>query len=220
MKFAETMNGSARCAFRREDANDAEFRVLNKRHERTNGDALLEMARDVVGSRLIANAAVAGIVLWARYRVAGGSLALGVLAASVLYLRRLYDPIDRLACLKRQPAPRRPRWRRSRALAGPDAVRAGAGQPRRLPALASAQPGREVVFEDVLFAYRTGGEVLPTFSLTIPAVRWPWSARRARASRRSPSCWPASTTPTGRPGPARRRRPARACPCPNCGAGW
>ncbi|MFF3144671.1 ABC transporter ATP-binding protein, partial [Streptomyces sp. NPDC057927] len=50
VKFAETMNGIRPVrAFRREDANDAEFRVLNKRHERTNGDALLEMARYVVG---------------------------------------------------------------------------------------------------------------------------------------------------------------------------
>ena len=54
------------------------------------------MARYVVGSRLVANTAVAGIVLWGAYRVAGGTLALGVLAAAVLYLRRLYDPIDRL----------------------------------------------------------------------------------------------------------------------------
>ena len=36
------------------------------------------------------------MVLWGAYRVADGSLALGVLAAFVLYLRRLYDPIDRL----------------------------------------------------------------------------------------------------------------------------
>ena len=70
--------------------------MLNRRHEKTNGDAMLEMARYVVGSRLVANTAVAGIVLWGAYRVASGSLELGVLAASVLYLRRLYDPIDRL----------------------------------------------------------------------------------------------------------------------------
>ncbi|NEE06246.1 ABC transporter ATP-binding protein, partial [Streptomyces sp. SID7499] len=72
------------------------FTTLNTRHERANGDAILEMARYVIGSRLIANTAVAGMVLWGAYRVADGTLALGVLAAAVLYLRRLYDPIDRL----------------------------------------------------------------------------------------------------------------------------
>src|SRR5690606_39892523 len=71
-------------------------RVLNRPHERTNGDALLEMARYVVGSRVTANTTVALVVLWGAYRVAEGTLALGVLAAAVLYLRRLYDPIDRL----------------------------------------------------------------------------------------------------------------------------
>lgn len=41
--------------------------------------------------------------------------------------------------------------------------------PKQLPALASEHPGREVVFDGVRFAYRTGGEVLPTFDLTVPA---------------------------------------------------
>ena len=51
VKFVETMNGIRPVrAFRREAANDADFHVLNTRHERTNGDALLEMARYVVGS--------------------------------------------------------------------------------------------------------------------------------------------------------------------------
>ncbi|MCX4421330.1 ABC transporter ATP-binding protein [Streptomyces mirabilis] len=170
VKFAETMNGIRPVrAFRREDANDAEFRVLNKRHERTNGDALLEMARYVVGSRLVANTAVAGIVLWGAYRVAGGSLALGVLAASVLYLRRLYDPIDRLGMFLNAYQSAAASLEKIAGLLAQTPSVPEPAEPRRLPALASAQPGREVVFEDVRFAYRTGGEVLPTFSLTIPA---------------------------------------------------
>ncbi|MFJ8023478.1 ABC transporter ATP-binding protein [Streptomyces sp. NPDC096311] len=170
VKFAETMNGIRPVrAFRREDANDAEFRVLNKRHERTNGDALLEMARYVVGSRLVANTAVAGIVLWGAYRVAGGSLALGVLAASVLYLRRLYDPIDRLGMFLNAYQSAAASLEKIAGLLAQTPSVPEPAEPKRLPALASAQPGREVVFEDVRFAYRTGGEVLPTFSLTLPA---------------------------------------------------
>ncbi|MER7689383.1 ABC transporter ATP-binding protein [Streptomyces sp. NPDC097610] len=170
VKFAETMNGIRPVrAFRREDANDAEFRVLNKRHERTNGDALLEMARYVVGSRLVANTAVAGIVLWGAYRVAGGSLALGVLAASVLYLRRLYDPIDRLGMFLNAYQSAAASLEKIAGLLAQTPSVPEPAEPKRLPALASAQPGREVVFEDVRFAYRTGGEVLPSFSLTLPA---------------------------------------------------
>lgn len=172
VKFAETMNGIRPVrAFRREDVNDADFRVLNQRHERTNGDALLEMARYVVGSRLVANAAVAGIVLWGAYRVAAGSLALGVLAAAVLYLRRLYDPIDRLGMFLNSYQSAAASLEK---IAGLLAQTPSVPEPavaRRLPALASEQPGREVVFADVRFAYRTGGEVLPAFSLTLPAGR-------------------------------------------------
>ncbi|MFF9621294.1 ABC transporter ATP-binding protein [Streptomyces griseosporeus] len=170
VKFVETMNGIRPVrAFRREAANDAEFRVLNRRHERSNGDALLEMARYVVGSRLVANTAVALIVLWGAYRVADGSLELGVLAAAVLYLRRLYDPIDRLGMFLNS-------WQSAAAslekIAGLLAQTPSVPEPsapRELPPLQGDMPGREVVFDGVRFAYRTGGEVLPRFDLTLPA---------------------------------------------------
>nr|MDT0523101.1 ATP-binding cassette domain-containing protein [Streptomyces sp. DSM 41633] len=44
-----------------------------------------------------------------------------------------------------------------------------AAEPKELPARTGDHPGREVVFDGVRFAYRTGGEVLPTFGLRIPA---------------------------------------------------
>ncbi|NJQ03060.1 ABC transporter ATP-binding protein [Streptomyces sp. PLAI1-29] len=170
VKFAETMNGIRPVqAFRREAANEAEFRTLNRRHERVNGDAILEMARYVVSSRLVANTVVAAIVLWGAYRVATGGLALGVLAASVLYLRRLYDPIDRLGMFLNS-------YQSAAAsllkIAGLLAQRPSVPEPERpreLPARPEGHPGREVVFEDVRFSYRGGGEVLPPFGLTLAA---------------------------------------------------
>ncbi|MFD5585633.1 ABC transporter ATP-binding protein [Streptomyces sp. NPDC127063] len=170
VKFVETMNGIRPVrAFRREAANDAEFRVLNRRHERTNGDALLEMARYVVGSRLVANTAVAGIVLWGAYRVAGGSLELGVLAAAVLYLRRLYDPIDRLGMFLNSYQSAAASLEKIAGLLAQTPTVPEPERPRELPPLAGEHPGREVVFDGVRFAYRTGGEVLPRFDLTLPA---------------------------------------------------
>ncbi|MCX4988328.1 MULTISPECIES: ABC transporter ATP-binding protein [unclassified Streptomyces] len=170
VKFAETMNGIRPVrAFRREAANEADFRVLNRRHEKTNGDALLEMARYVVGSRLVANTAVAGMVLWGSYRVASGSLALGVLAAAVLYLRRLYDPIDRLGMFLNSYQSAAASLEKIAGLLAQTPSVPEPSVPRRLPALASEHPGREVVFDEVRFTYRTGGEVLPAFSLTLPA---------------------------------------------------
>ncbi|CAM5725284.1 ABC transporter ATP-binding protein [Streptomyces fumanus] len=170
VKFVETMNGIRPVrAFRREAANDAGFAVLNRRHERTNGDALLEMARYVTGSRLVANTAVAGIVLWGAQRVADGTLALGVLAAAVLYLRRLYDPIDRLGMFLNSYQSAAASLEKIAGLLAQTPSVPEPAAPKELPPTASEHPGREVVFEGVSFAYRTGGEVLPRFDLTIPA---------------------------------------------------
>ncbi|MFJ8093922.1 ABC transporter ATP-binding protein [Streptomyces griseofuscus] len=170
VKFVETMNGIRPVrAFRRESANDTAFAELNRAHERANGDSLLEMARYVVGSRLVANTAVAGIVLWGAYRVADGSLELGVLAAAVLYLRRLYDPIDRLGMFLNSYQSAAASLEKiagllARTPSVPEPV-----TPGELPPSRAGFPGREVRFDKVRFAYRTGGEVLPRFDLTLPA---------------------------------------------------
>ncbi|MEV2217160.1 ABC transporter ATP-binding protein [Streptomyces sp. NPDC050997] len=170
VKFVETMNGIRPVrAFRREAANDADFAVLNKRHERINGSALLEMARYVVSSRLVANTAVALIVLWGAQRVADGSLELGVLAAAVLYLRRLYDPIDRLGMFLNSYQSAAASLEKIAGLLAQTPTVPEPSVPRELPSPRSDLPGREVVFDGVRFAYRTGGEVLPSFGLTLPA---------------------------------------------------
>ncbi|TJZ46088.1 ABC transporter ATP-binding protein [Streptomyces piniterrae] len=170
VKFTETINGIRPVqAFRRERPNDAAFARLNHDHERVNGTATLEMARYVVSSRLVANFAVAAIVLWGAYRVASGGLALGVLAAAALYLRRLYDPIDRLGMFLNSYQSAAASLEK---IAGLLAQRPGvpeSAEPVALPAVAAGRPGREVEFRGVRFAYRTGGEVLPRFDLTLAA---------------------------------------------------
>ncbi|MCQ4044972.1 ABC transporter ATP-binding protein [Streptantibioticus rubrisoli] len=170
VRFTETMNGIRPVqAFRRERANDERFVELNRVHERANGDAILEMGRFNVLSWLIANTSVALVVLWGAYRVAAGSLELGVLAAFVLYLRRLYAPIDPLGMFLNS-------WQAAAAslekIAGLLAQRPSVPEPatpRELPAKRGDRPGRAVAFEGVRFAYRTGGEVLPRFDLAVPA---------------------------------------------------
>ncbi|MER5601930.1 ABC transporter ATP-binding protein [Streptomyces sp. NPDC002265] len=170
VKFVETMNGIRPVrSFRRESANDAEFGVLNRRHERTNGDALLEMARYVVGSRLVSSTALALTVLWGAWRVADDSLALGVLAAAVLYLRRLYDPIDRLGMFLNSYQSAAASLEKIAGLLAQTPSVPEAVKPRELPAREGDHPGRTAVFDGVRFAYRTGGEILPRFDLTLPA---------------------------------------------------
>ncbi|MDI5962739.1 ABC transporter ATP-binding protein [Streptomyces sp. SL13] len=170
VRFSETMNGIRPVqAFRREESNDEEFAALNRVHRTSNGDAILEMGRFTVSSWLIANTSLALVVLWGAYRVASGSLELGVLAAFVLYLRRLYEPIDPLGMFLNS-------WQSAAAslekIAGllaqiPSVPEPAA--PRTLPQRASGRPGRAVEFAGVRFAYRTGGEVLPRFDLALPA---------------------------------------------------
>src|SRR5690606_13358749 len=143
--------------------------ILNRRHERTNGDALLEVARYVVGSRVTANTTVALVVLWGAYRVAEGTLALGVLAAAVLYLRRLYDPIDRLGMFLNAYQSAAASLEKIAGLLAQTPSVPEPAAPRELPVRRSGHPGRDVVFDGVRFAYRTGGEVLPRFDLTLPA---------------------------------------------------
>ncbi|MGW7004382.1 ABC transporter ATP-binding protein, partial [Streptomyces sp. NPDC054933] len=170
VRFTETMNGIRPVqAFRRERANDAAFAELNRTHESANGDAILEMGRFNVTSWLIANTSVALVVLWGGYRVASGSLELGVLAAFVLYLRRLYAPIDPLGMFLNS-------WQSAAAslekIAGLLSQRPSVPEPARPRALSvqsGDRPGRAVAFEGVRFGYRTGGEVLPPFDLAIPA---------------------------------------------------
>ncbi|MFC0599388.1 ABC transporter ATP-binding protein [Streptomyces palmae] len=170
VKFTETMNGIRPVqAFRRERVNEAHFDELNARHAEVNGDSLLEMARYVVGSRLVANTALAAIVLWGSYRVADDALELGVLAAATLYLRRLYDPIDRLGMFLNSYQSAAASLEKIAGLLAQRPSVPEPAEPRPLPERRGGGPGREVVFEGVNFAYRTGGEVLPRFDLTLSA---------------------------------------------------
>ncbi|MFE2230539.1 ABC transporter ATP-binding protein [Streptomyces kronopolitis] len=170
VKFTETLNGIRPVqAFRRERANDDAFARLNAQHERINGDTLLELARYVVRSRLVANVALAAIVLWGAARVAAESLPLGVLAAAVLYLRRLYDPIDRLGMFLNSYESAAASLHKIAGLLAQRPSVPEPAAPAALPPVADGRPGREVTFQGVEFGYRTGGEVLPRFDLTLAA---------------------------------------------------
>lgn len=169
VKFAETMNGIRPVkSFRREGANNARFAELNGEHRRVNGDSILEMARYVVLSRFTANVVVAAIVLWGAYRVADQTLALGVLAAAALYIRRLYDPIDRLGMFLNSYQSAAASLEKIAGLLAQEPSVPEPAEPRELPARETGLPGRGVVFEKVSFGYRTGSEVLPRFDLTLP----------------------------------------------------
>ncbi|MGH3936083.1 MAG: ABC transporter ATP-binding protein, partial [Pseudonocardiaceae bacterium] len=98
VQFVETMNGiRAVQAFRREQRNTSIMNELNGRFADADTEAFSLIARFTSTMQLVGSASIAVILLLGGLRVLDGTLALGVLAAFVLYLGRFYDPLDELA---------------------------------------------------------------------------------------------------------------------------
>jgi ATP-binding cassette subfamily B protein len=96
--FVETMNGMrAVQAFRRERRNEQIMDDLNNRYRTANREAIGVLGWYTSVVRLIGNLTLALVLAVGAWRVAGGSLELGVLAAITLYIRRFYDPLDEFA---------------------------------------------------------------------------------------------------------------------------
>ncbi|WP_033214786.1 ABC transporter ATP-binding protein [Kitasatospora phosalacinea] len=170
VRFTETMNGIRPVqAFRREAANDEAFGAVNRQSATATADGLLEMARYVFLSRLTANAWITGVVVLGAFLVTDGSLELGVLTAFVLYLRRLYDPIDQLAMFLNSYQSAAAALEKISGLLAHEPSVPEPAEPAELPA--AAGKGREVVFRAAAFGYADGEQVLPPFDLRLPAGR-------------------------------------------------
>jgi ATP-binding cassette, subfamily B, bacterial len=98
VQFTETLNGiRAVVAFRREGRNEEIFGGFNEENALANGDGLVEIARYTPALRLVGNISLAVVMVLGAFRVLDGGMELGVLAAFLLYVRRMYDPLDELA---------------------------------------------------------------------------------------------------------------------------
>jgi ATP-binding cassette subfamily B protein len=169
-RTAETVSGiRAVQALRQERPNDVAFAALNTDHEHLNGAAGLEMARYVTASRLVANIAVAALMVWSAYRVAGGGLELGVFAAIVLTLRRLYDEPLKLGGVLDAYQSASASLRAIAGVLAQQPTVTEPAHPARLPDRPPGTLGRAVRFEQVGFSYGTGPAVLPCVDLTIGA---------------------------------------------------
>ncbi|MEY9935825.1 ABC transporter ATP-binding protein [Streptacidiphilus sp. MAP5-3] len=173
VRFTETMNGIRPVqAFRREAANEQAFGIANADYADANAGGLLSMAKFVATSRATANIWITGVVVWGAYLVAHGELQLGVLAAFVLYLRRLFDPIDQVGMFLNSYQSASAALEKIAGLLAHEPSVPEPAEPAELPELAGEKEGvrgRTVDFDGVSFAYRTGREVLPRFDLRVPA---------------------------------------------------
>jgi ATP-binding cassette subfamily B protein len=164
--FVETMNGMrAVQAFRREPRNEQIMDGLNGSFQEANRVALSVVARFTSTVRLVGNVSLALILGIGAVRVANGGLAIGVLAAFTLYLRRFYDPLDDLAMFANAYTAA------SAALEKISGVLQEApGVPDPVDPVPLAHPRGELRFADVQFRYSPDTPVvLPSLDLRIPA---------------------------------------------------
>ena len=166
VQFTETMNGlRAVISFRRESRNRAIFGSLNDQNAHANGDALIALGIYTPAVRLFGNLSLVGTMVLGAVQVIDGTLAVGVLAAFLLYLRRLYDPLDELAMFY-------------------NAYQAAIGALEKISGLIEETPGvpepadprppsspiaGEIRFAGVEFAYTPELPVLAPLDLVIPA---------------------------------------------------
>lgn len=98
VQFTETMNGlRAVVSFRRESRNREIFGALNDQNADANGDALVALGIYTPAVRLFGNLSLVATMVLGAIQVIDGALEVGVLAAFLLYVRRMYDPLDELA---------------------------------------------------------------------------------------------------------------------------
>jgi ABC-type multidrug transport system fused ATPase/permease subunit len=169
VQFVETMNGMrAVQAFRRESRNESIIGELNNKYRDAHKHAFTLFATFTMSVRLVGNLSLAIVLAIGAWRVAGGDLELGVLAAFTLYLRRFYDPLDHLAMFANSYAAANAALEKISGLLEEQPEVNEPRQPVPLPARRGG--GRAVGFHQVSFRY--GGEgpiVLPGLNLEIPA---------------------------------------------------
>jgi ATP-binding cassette subfamily B protein len=113
---------------------------------------------------MIGNISVAIILLWGGVRVLEGTLGLGVLIAAILYARRFYDPMEDLAMFYNSYQSANSALEK---ISGVLEERPSVPETTKPVALPNAKG--ELVFDKVGFHYSNGVEVIPEFSLNVPA---------------------------------------------------
>ena len=165
VQFVETMTGiRAVKAFRKEKRNESEFAELTEDYRSTNEKVIKLFGVFDPGLVLIGNVALGAVLLVGGLRVAGGSVAIGVLLASLLYTRQFFAPAQEMAMFY-------------------NSYQSAAAALEKISGVLEEQPSvpdpanptdlwhakGTVQFDGVQFAYNEGTVVLPKFDLHIPA---------------------------------------------------
>ncbi|WP_395728276.1 ABC transporter ATP-binding protein [Nakamurella sp.] len=166
VQFTETMNGlRAVVSFRRESRNAAIFAAVNDQNADANGDALVALGIYTPTVRLLGNLSLVATMVLGAVQVIDGTLAIGVLAAFLLYVRRMYDPLDELAMFYNAYQGAIAALEKISGLLEETPGVPEPADPRPLPSPTTG----EIRFAGVEFAYTPRVPVLSPLDLVIPA---------------------------------------------------
>ncbi|MCX7523317.1 ABC transporter ATP-binding protein [Microbacterium sp. STN6] len=165
VQFVETMTGiRAVKAFRKEKRNEKEFGDLVEDYRDVNNRTIQLFGIFDPGLVMIGNVTVGIVLLIGGFRVADGQLAVGALLAALLYTRRFFDPMEEMAMFYNSY---------QSAAAALEKISGVLEEAPSVPDPAHPvdlwEAHGHVRFDDVRFAYKKDREILPDFTLDIPA---------------------------------------------------
>lgn len=163
--FVETMTGiRAVKAFRKEARNQDKYADLVEDYRAVNAKVIQLFGIFDPGLIMIGRVTAAAVLLFGGIRVINGELGIGVMVAAILYVSSFYDPMEQLAMFYNSF---------QSANSGLEKI---SGVLEEAPSVAEPEnpvklehPRGYIEFDNVQFAYANGIEVLPEFSLDIPA---------------------------------------------------
>ncbi|MCA5894768.1 ABC transporter ATP-binding protein/permease [Isoptericola sp. NEAU-Y5] len=165
VKFVETMTGMrAVQAFRREATTEAEYDRLGEEYRDANLRIFSVNGRYQPGLVLIGNVAVAAALAVGGWRVYSGALDVGVLVASLLYVKRFFQPIQQLGMFYNAFQSATAALEKVSGLLAEEPTVVEPRQPTPLPRARGA-----LRLADVTFRYGNGPVILPDLDLAIPA---------------------------------------------------
>ncbi|OKH71570.1 ABC transporter [Mycobacterium sp. SWH-M3] len=165
VQFVETMTGiKAVQAYRREPRNQEIFEDIADDYRAINEKTFKLLAVFMPGVKLVGNITTGVVLLYGGYRVLGGAMTIGTLAAFLLYLRMFFEPMQEISQFFNTFQSASSALEK---LAGVLAEKPGIDDPAHPVPLRDVKG--DIRFHDVQFAYTPGRPVLPGLTLQVPA---------------------------------------------------
>ena len=167
VQFVETMTGiRAVKAFRREERNDATYAVAVDDYREANRKVIRLFGTYDPGLKVIGVLTLTAVLLLGAFRVAEGTLEVGVLLAAVLYTRRFFEPMEELAMFYNSFQNAASALEKVSGILEeePSVV-------EPLNPIALTDPCGELTLDHVTFGYTNSTPVLSDLSLHIPAAQ-------------------------------------------------